>query len=98
MEHSISPYGMHHSRLTCPGPGATRLALLRRAGTHNVTLMDPGSAAHRAARAARCAASGARRNYSAAICLGAGGGLARSAANCAYLAFASRTDFSFTGP
>jgi len=36
--------------------------------------------------------------YSAASCRGAGGGLTRSAANCAYRAFASATDFSFTGP
>ena len=36
--------------------------------------------------------------YSAAICLGAGGGLTSSAASCAYRALASCTAFSFTGP
>src|SRR6266851_4583656 len=45
----------------CPGRGAAHLALLRRAGTHTfITAMGPGSAAHHAASAARCAASGAR--------------------------------------
>src|SRR5712671_5174395 len=38
-------------------------AVRRRAGTHRsaAALLDPGSAAHHAARAARCAASGERR-------------------------------------
>jgi len=36
--------------------------------------------------------------YSAAICLGAGGGLARSAESCSWRVFASFTAFSFTGP
>jgi hypothetical protein len=59
-----------------------------------------------------CAASGARRTspqsralrgardepYSAAICRGAGGGLARSATSCAWRALASPAAFSFTGP
>src|ERR1700716_185951 len=64
--------------------GAAFFTLLRRAGTHTwLSKLDPGSAARHAARAARCAASGARRNYSAAIWRGAGGGLARSAASCA---------------
>src|ERR1700676_4023527 len=81
-------------------PGAVqRVTLLRRTGTHANEDVDPGSAAHHAARAARCTASGERqRNHSAAICRGAGGGLARSAASCAYRALASLTDFSFTGP
>src|SRR6202011_6412048 len=80
-------------------PGAVqRVTLLRRTGTHANEDVDPGSA-HHAARAARCPASGERqRNHSAAICRGAGGGLARSAASCAYRALASLTDFSFTGP
>src|SRR6266849_4574610 len=47
---------------SCPGRGAAFFTLLRRAGTQDGAQckMDPGSAAHHAARAARCAASGAR--------------------------------------
>src|SRR5438876_5195833 len=45
----------------CPGRGAAFFMLLRRAGTHPECISwAPGSAAHHAARAARCAASGAR--------------------------------------
>src|SRR3954464_13736543 len=47
----------------CPGRGAAFFTLLRRTGTvTNAALCyGPGSAAHQAARAARCAASGARQ-------------------------------------
>ena len=47
----------------CPGRGAAFLTLLRRAGTHQCfhhAAVGPGSAAHHTAKAARCAASGAR--------------------------------------
>jgi hypothetical protein len=44
---------------SCPGRGAAHLAVHRRAGTHGYQA-DPGSAAHHAADAARCAASGER--------------------------------------
>jgi hypothetical protein len=49
--------------LSCPGRGAAFFMPLRRAGTVPSTGVcnGPGSAAHHAARAARCAASGARR-------------------------------------
>jgi hypothetical protein len=48
-----------------------RATLLGKAGTHeddeaNARMMDPGSAAHHAAVAARCAASGARSHFRAA--------------------------------
>jgi hypothetical protein len=46
---------------SCPGRGAALFALLRRAGTYvDTRTLDPGSAAHHAASAARCAASGER--------------------------------------
>jgi hypothetical protein len=47
---------------TCPGRGAAFFTMHRRAGTHRHAAwsMDPGSATHHAARAARCVASGAR--------------------------------------
>src|SRR6202035_6138444 len=32
---------------SCPGRGAASVTLLRRAGTHGSSLVDPGSAAHR---------------------------------------------------
>ena len=49
-----------------------RATLLRKAGTHeddeaNARMMDPGSAAHHAAIAARCAASGARSQSGARV-------------------------------
>src|SRR3954467_14753484 len=51
-----------HGR-ACPGRGAAFFTLLRRAGTVPNTALryGPGSAAHRFARATRCAASGERR-------------------------------------
>jgi hypothetical protein len=50
------------SRVSCPGRGAAFFTLLRRTGTVMDTVFryGPGSAAHHAARAARCAASGER--------------------------------------
>ena len=46
----------------CPGRGAAFFMPLRRTGTPvKYSKLAPGSAAHHAARAARCAASGARR-------------------------------------
>src|SRR5712672_2537492 len=54
----------------CPGRDAALFALLRRTGTvpNTGVRYGPGSAAHRFARATRCAASGARsaRLYAAA--------------------------------
>ena len=48
--------------LSCPGRGAAFFMPLRRAGTPVMdSKLDPGSAAHHAARAVRCAASGARK-------------------------------------
>jgi hypothetical protein len=47
---------------SCPGRGAAFFMPLRRTGTPvKYSKLGPGSAAHHAARAARCAASGARR-------------------------------------
>ena len=47
---------------SCPGRGAAFFMPLRRTGTPVRSIkLGPGSAAHRFARAARCAASGARR-------------------------------------
>jgi hypothetical protein len=50
--------------LTCPGRGAASFTMHRRAGTHRepTQSIGPGSAAHHAARAARRAASGARKH------------------------------------
>jgi hypothetical protein len=46
---------------SCPGRGAAFFTRLRRSGTHRRRPhMCPGSAAHHDARAACCAASGAR--------------------------------------
>src|SRR4051794_18390770 len=55
---------------TCPGRGAAFFMPLRRAGTvpDAGVRYGPGSAAHRFARAARCAASGARRNLWSDVC------------------------------
>ncbi|MEA2939936.1 MAG: hypothetical protein QOD09_465 [Bradyrhizobium sp.] len=48
--------------LSCPGRGAAFFMPLRRTGTPvRYSKLRPGSAAHHGARAARCAASGARR-------------------------------------
>jgi hypothetical protein len=48
--------------LSCPGRGAAFFMPLRRAGTPvKYSKLGPGSAAHHAARAVRCAASGARK-------------------------------------
>src|SRR4051794_32952248 len=50
------------SALSCPGRGAAFFMPLRRAGTSvRYSKLGPGSAAHRFARATRCAASGARK-------------------------------------
>jgi hypothetical protein len=47
---------------SCPGRGAAFFMPLRRTGTPvKYSKLGPGSAPHHAARAARCAASGARR-------------------------------------
>jgi hypothetical protein len=49
--------------LSCPGRGAAFFMPLRRTGTPvRYSKLGPGSAAHRFARATRCAASGARRS------------------------------------
>ena len=49
------------SALSCPGRDAAFFMPLRRTGTPvRYSKLGPGSAAHHAARAARCAASGAR--------------------------------------
>jgi hypothetical protein len=55
--------------VSCPGRGAAFFTMHRRAGTQGdaASIMGPGSAAHHAARAARCAASGARAPYPAQI-------------------------------
>ena len=54
-------------RISCPGRGAAFFMPLRRAGTvpNTGVCYGPGSAAHRSARATRCAASGARWFYDA---------------------------------
>src|SRR5712671_2559797 len=63
--HRSGAYRRHldRSNASCPGRGATHLAVRRRAGTQKsaAVLLDGGSAAHHAATAARCAASGERR-------------------------------------
>src|ERR1700712_5484930 len=58
----VRNYGGLH--LSCPGRDAALFALLRRTGTvpNTGVRYGPGSAAHRSARATRCAASGARAN------------------------------------
>jgi hypothetical protein len=47
-----SPHGGESKFGSCPGRGAAPFALLRRAGTHHGAsgTMDPGSAAHHAAK------------------------------------------------
>jgi hypothetical protein len=58
--------GAEVRQLPCPGRGAAFFVPLRRAGTvpDAGARYGPGSAAHRFARATRCAASGARQIYS----------------------------------
>src|SRR3982074_2006501 len=65
---TISDCDLIRSRgVSCPGRDAALLALLRRTGTvpNTGVLYGPGSAAHHAEEAARCAASGARETFRA---------------------------------
>src|ERR1700704_3659108 len=61
----MSKWSVMRALFSCPGRGAAFFMPLRRAGTvpDAGVRYGPGSAAHRFARATRCAASGARGSF-----------------------------------